>query len=148
MTWTGFGPLGAGVWVSPWTSREPAVESILSELGLTAGSLTWLGRPGSLGAVTERVTEIWDLPAITGDYDAFLSAATAEDPRGPEECFTALIRLVHDWRHFPAADPGLPAALLPRSWPASGAADLFRVRRAEWSPPAWTYWRGIAADAG
>jgi phenylacetic acid degradation operon negative regulatory protein len=146
MAWAGFGLLGAGVWVCPWADREPALQTILSELGLTEGSLSWLGHPGALGAVIERVTAIWDLASIKAEYEAFLLAAGGEDPSSPEEAFTALVRLVHDWRHFPAADPGLPAALLPRSWPASKAAEVFRAKRAEWSPAAWSFWREIAGS--
>jgi phenylacetic acid degradation operon negative regulatory protein len=146
MAWAGFGSLGAGVWVCPWADREPRVQSIVSELALAGSTLSWLGRPGGLGGVIGRVTEVWDLEKIAAEYDAFVSAVGAEEPRSPEGALTALIRLVHDWRHFPATDPGLPAALLPEFWPATGAAELFRAKRAEWSPAAWTYWREMSDD--
>ena len=36
------------------------------------------------------------------------------------------LRLVHEWRKFLFADPGLPAELLPRDWPGHAAADVLR----------------------
>jgi phenylacetic acid degradation operon negative regulatory protein len=147
MTWAGLGQAGPGVWVTPWTEHEAEVETILSELNLTAGSLSWLGSPGALGDVERRVEEIWDLDAIAAEYQSFTAAAESEDPSTPEESFAAVIRLVHDWRHFPASDPGLPEALLPASWPARDAAALFRDRRETWSPSAWRYWRAANRPA-
>jgi phenylacetic acid degradation operon negative regulatory protein len=141
MTWAGLGQLGPGVWVSPWTDREPGIHSILAELELTSGAMTWLGSPGALGDVEHRVEDIWDLDAIAAEYESFVDAADAEDPSTPEESFVALVELVHDWRHFPATDPGLPEALLPGGWPVREASAVFRDRRKKWSPAAWRYWR-------
>jgi phenylacetic acid degradation operon negative regulatory protein len=146
MTWSGFGSLAPGTWVSPWTHREHEAETILSELGLIDGSLSWLGEPGALGQVHDRAEEIWDLDSVAGEYEAFLQATRRERPDSPEEAFTALLQLVHRWRHFPGRDPGLPARLLPSTWPATQAAEIFRIRRAEWSDSAWTYYRAIAGD--
>lgn len=141
MTWLGFGALGPGTWVSPWASREAGAQRILDELGVVAGCLSWVGRPGLMGSVEDRVAEIWDLDAVAADYVSFTARARSERPGGREESFGALVRLVHDWRHFPAADPGLPEELLPPSWPSSPAAKIFRDRRAEWLPAAWQWWR-------
>jgi phenylacetic acid degradation operon negative regulatory protein len=141
MTWAGLGQVGPGVWVTPWSQHEADVEAILNDLELADGSLSWVGSPGALGHVEHRVEEIWDLDAIADDYDAFMAAAESEDPASPDESFAALVRLVHDWRHFPAADPGVPEALLPSGWPVREAAALFRERRKKWSPAAWRYWR-------
>jgi phenylacetic acid degradation operon negative regulatory protein len=141
MTWAGLGPIGPGAWVTPWAQRETEIRAALGELDLTAGALSWVGWPGALGEVEARVEEIWDLDAIASDYEAFKGAAESEDPSTAEEAFVSLVRLVQDWRHFPAADPGLPEALLPPDWPAREAADLFRDRRRRWSAQAWRYWR-------
>ena len=145
MTWIGLGQLAPGAWVSPWADREDDARAILAELDLLAGSVSWVGRPGVLGGVEERVGEIWDLPALASDYDLFRATAAGEHPVSEGETFGALVRLVHDWRHFPAADPGLPEPLLPDGWPAPAAATLFGRRRAEWSPAAWSYWRSLTA---
>lgn len=146
MTWAGLAPVGPGAWVTPWTEHEAEVESILSELELTPGSLSWVGSPGALGDVEHRVEEIWDLDAIASEYESFTAAAESEDPSTPEEAFASLVRLVHDWRHFPATDPGLPEALLPADWPVRDAALLFRDRRKKWSPAAWRCWQRAGSN--
>jgi len=42
-----------------------------------------------------------------------------------EAAFAARFLLVHEWRKFLFADPGLPDALLPDDWPGRAAAELF-----------------------
>jgi phenylacetic acid degradation operon negative regulatory protein len=144
MTWSGFGPLAPGVWISPWADREDDAVEILSELDLASSATSWVGGPGALGAIESRVAEIWSFERLAGDYQVFTAAATSDTPVDEPDSFAALVRLVHDWRHFPAADPGLPSPLLPAEWPAHTASRVFRARRAEWSPPAWAYWQSIS----
>lgn len=145
MSWLGFGSLGAGAWVSPWAGREAEAQSVLEELGLAAGSVSWIGRPGSMGSVETRVGEIWDLGLVAGQYADFVAAAEGEQADGPAGEFAALARLVHDWRHFPATDPGLPARLLPESWPGPSAAATFHERHAEWDAGARRWWEDHAS---
>ncbi|MGH9171404.1 MAG: PaaX family transcriptional regulator [Acidimicrobiales bacterium] len=144
--WLGFGSLGGGNWVTPWSERELEAKDTLAELGLAGGSLSWRGRPGDLGSLEERVGDIWDLPAVAREYEEFVTNSLAEAPDSPVNAFAALTRLVHDWRHFPATDPGLPAMLLPESWPAVGAAHLFHDKHDEWAPGAWAWWREHSSE--
>ena len=46
-----------------------------------------------------------------------------DDP--DEAAFAARFHLVHEWRKFLFADPGLPDELLPADWPGRAAAELF-----------------------
>ena len=140
MTWMGFGLLGPGAWITPWAEREAEARGALEELDLADGAVSWIGRPGDLGSVEARVERIWDLDAVAAEYSAFVAAASGEAPDGPEGEFGALTRLVHDWRHFPGADPGLPAALLPESWPAPAAARTFHECHARWEGGARRWW--------
>ncbi|HET9690132.1 MAG TPA: PaaX family transcriptional regulator C-terminal domain-containing protein [Acidimicrobiales bacterium] len=147
MTWLGFGLMGPGAWVTPWADREGEALAALEELQLVDGAVSWVGRPGRMGSLEGRVDEIWDLDALAGDYTSFVAAATSEAPAGASAEFVALTRLVHDWRHFPAADPGLPAALLPGSWPGPAAARTFHECHARWGPGARAWWEE-RADRG
>lgn len=145
--WLGFGSLGAGVWVTPWAERERAAMDALVELGLADGALSWRGRPGALGSVEQRIGEIWDLSSLAAEYEDFEASARVEVPAEPQQSFTALTRLVHDWRHFPAADPGLPTRLLPESWPGPHAARVFHQFYGAWEPDAQAWWQDrISAD--
>ena len=51
-----------------------------------------------------------------------------------EASFAARFRLVHEWRKFLFADPGLPAELLPRDWPGAPAAELFTSEASRLKP--------------
>ena len=46
-----------------------------------------------------------------------------EDP--DKAAFAARFHLVHEWRKFLFADPGLPDELLPRDWPGRSASAAF-----------------------
>ena len=145
MTWLGFGLMGPGAWITPWAEREGEARAALEELELADGAVSWTGRPGELGSVEARVGSIWDLEAVAAEYRSFMAAAAGEEPVGPAEEFAALARLVHDWRHFPGADPGLPAALLPGAWPGPVAAATFHDRHARWEDGARRWWEERAA---
>jgi phenylacetic acid degradation operon negative regulatory protein len=145
MTWLGFGLMGPGAWVTPWADREGEARAALEELELADGAVSWIGRPGQMGSVEDRVGEIWDLDAVAAEYTSFMDAATSEAPAGPAAEFAALTRLVHDWRHFPGADPGLPAALLPGSWPGQAAARTFHECHRRWEGGARRWWEDRAA---
>jgi phenylacetic acid degradation operon negative regulatory protein len=141
LTWYGLGSLGSGMWVTPWCGHEAEVATALEELGLVQGAMTWVARPGSLGDFESRVGDIWDLEGVAASYRAFISRVSGETAATSDEFFSSLVRLVHDWRHFPAADPGLPSRLLPGDWPAAQAAELFASRRKAWATGAWGWWR-------
>jgi phenylacetic acid degradation operon negative regulatory protein len=140
----GFAALAPGVWACPWVEREPVAAGVLGDLGLAADSLSFAGAPGALGALEERVYSAWDLAGVTAEYALFMEATRARGPTTPAECFVELASLVHDWRHFPAADPGLPDRLLPQPWPAHAAAELFHDRHRRWADAAWQWWRSRA----
>lgn len=141
LTWYGLGSVGPGMWATPWSAHEAEVAAALEELGLAEGAMSWVGRPGVLGEWGSRVGDIWDLEGLAASYRAFMSRVGDETAATPAECFASLVRLVHEWRHFPAVDPGLPSQLLPEGWPVGAAADLFADRRNAWATGAWEWWR-------
>jgi phenylacetic acid degradation operon negative regulatory protein len=145
MAWHGFGVLAAGTWVSPWVEREADASATLEELDLSPGAVSWIGQPGGLGDVEERVGEIWGLESTATEYRAFIDGPVSEQPADPEEHFVALTRLVHAWRHFPATDPGLPAPLLPPSWPGPAAATAFHHAHDAWQDQARRWWRSLSS---
>ena len=136
--WQGFASIGPGVWVSPWVGREGAARAALRQLGLEGDPLSFVGESRAL---EEQVSAAWDLAEVAAEYEVFIDATRAKTPTTALDCFVALTTLVHDWRHFPAADPGLPDRLLPRPWPGQSAADLFHDRHQRWKTPAWQWWR-------
>jgi phenylacetic acid degradation operon negative regulatory protein len=144
--WQGFAPLAPGVWLSPWADRQQAAAAVLQELGLATGSLSLVAEPGAVGSLAERAAVAWDVAGIEADYEAFITATEAKAPASPLDSFVALASLVHDWRHFPGADPGLPEPLLPQPWSGKAAAELFADRHWAWNAQAWQWWAEHAAD--
>ena len=76
-------------------------------------------RPGTSAPCGRRTTTGWPPPATWSPRQL---AAHDEDD---EAAFAARFQLVHEWRKFLFADPGLPDELLPGDWPGRAAADLF-----------------------
>lgn len=138
--WAGFAPLGPGVWISPWVTREDEATSLLSDLGLDDGSTVLVSRLGAAEDPRALAGRTWDVDRVEADYRAFVARQSAASPRSRAQSFAALTMMVHEWRHFPAADPDLPAELLARSWPGGEAAALFHDRHGAWAPAARSWW--------
>ena len=123
LTFVGYAELTVNVWVSPYPRSE--LESVLERADATA-------RTARADSFDPAPTGAWDLEQLRTAYagwpgaaddvvDQHLSAHDDED----EAAFAARFHLVHEWRKFLFADPGLPEVLLPGDWPGRAAADLF-----------------------
>ena len=129
----GLAEYAPGVWVTPWPRDvRPAVER--------AG--------GSLRTAVAETFEVdpagaWDLPSLGSAYADWAAAADrlvdTELSRHEDEdeaMFAARFHLVHEWRKFLFADPGLPTDLLPERWPGRVAEDLFHDEATRLEPGA------------
>jgi phenylacetic acid degradation operon negative regulatory protein len=146
LSWAGFGSLGQGTWLSPWTSHEAAVVQLLEELGVAATS--FLAELGRIGSGADLAAQAWDLPALRDRYDTFMVDTERLVDRledGPS-AVVDLIALVHAWRRFPFVDPDLPSELLPTDWPAASAARRFATLRSALVGPATEWWRDTEAS--
>lgn len=123
LSFIGYAELADNVWVSPYRRAELA--SVLEREGATA-------RTARADRFDPEPTGAWDLEELRASYDAWLDDAdhlidrhmAAHDDED-EAAFAARFHLVHEWRKFLFADPGLPEALLPADWPGRDAANLF-----------------------
>ncbi|MGH1492194.1 MAG: PaaX family transcriptional regulator [Acidimicrobiales bacterium] len=141
LSWSGFGSLGNGTWISPWADEESSAVQVLDGLGVDAAS--FVGTLGQLGKQSELVDQAWDLATLRGHYESFLAdtAPLVENETSEgESSLTELALLVHRWRRFPFLDPGLPGDLLPADWPGQAAADRFTEARARLLEPATAQW--------
>ena len=142
--WAGLGSSSPGVWVTPRVDREAEAARVLEELGLTAGSWSFVARSGQIGDQRSLVRSAWDLDAIETRYEEFLELVGSRRPRTDRQALVAQVRLVQEWRRFPLLDPGLPRELLPPRWSGNRAAQVFRERHATWAPRARTAWESLA----
>ncbi len=139
LSWAGFGPLGQGTWICPWTDREAAAQTILDDLDVEATSFR--GPVGALGSGEALARRAWPLDDLTLAYRAFLDDARTHDaPPPPSDAVADLAQLVHRWRRFPFLDPDLPGELLPDGWPGREAAERFAEVRAQCRAPARDWW--------
>lgn len=136
--WAGFGSLGQGMWISPWTETETAVAQVLRDLEID-GTI-FRSEIGTLGSPTRLAATAWDLPAIAVAYDDFLSWSSSIAPTSDEVDAQRLTELVHRWRRFPLLDPELPSDLLPTDWPGPTAVDAFATLRRALLPGAERWW--------
>ena len=133
--WAGFGSLGQGVWICPWVEREAEAAEVLLESGVLDATMfrSTMTNVGDPLALSRRA---WPPDHIAADYVRFIDRF--QSTSGPE--VRSLIELVHEWRHFPLLDPGLPKELLDADWPGDKAAQLFAETRLRLSEVAVTWW--------
>jgi phenylacetic acid degradation operon negative regulatory protein len=123
LTFIGYAELSDNVWVSPHESAE--LTAVLERDGARA-------RTARADRFDPEPTGAWDLEGLRTSYDAWLRAAdnlvdrhlSAHEDED-EAAFAARFHLVHEWRKFLFADPGLPDPLLPADWPGRAAAEVF-----------------------
>ena len=130
----GYAELSDNVWVSPFHRSE------LDEVLDRAGALVRTARATD---VDPPPTGAWDLESLERAYAEWLD--TADDliaqqldaHRDEDEAaFAARFHLVHEWRKFLFADPGLPSSLLPADWPGRAAGELFASEATRLKPGA------------
>lgn len=147
LAFEGFGELSASLAVSPHVEREPALRAILADLDLSAESVVLWSRTGSAEADADLVRRAWDLDTLGRAYLDFVATHGSRHPATPEEELRATVELVHDWRHFPSADPELPAELLPPGWAGRTARTVFQTCRQRWSAGAAAWFAEAEAAA-
>lgn len=138
--WAGLGSPTPGVWVTPRADREPQARRVLGDLGLLAGSWSFVATAGQIGDERSLARAAWDLDEVERRYEDFLDLVSRRRPRTDRQALIAQVRLVQEWRRFPLLDPGLPRELLPPRWTGSRAAEVFRERHASWATRAGTAW--------
>ena len=145
LTWSGLGSPMPGLWVTPDAGKAREVAAAVTELGVDAYSFT--GPFGPVGEEQRVVAAAWALDDVQRRYEDFLEEFADDDVDDQAEAFHAQVSLVQEWRRFPFLDPGLPAALLPDSWPGPAAAELFRDRHGGWHRAAQAHWDQLCRSA-
>jgi len=129
LTWLGFGPLTAGVWLSPHDRVEQVRASFADTPAVRLDSFR--SRSEGLAADRDVASRAWDLASLDRDYAGLLEQYRPRLPRyrsgelTGREALVERIRLVHDYRLFPFRDPDLPPELLPEGWSGRDAHEAF-----------------------
>lgn len=141
--WAGLGSVNGTVWVTPRVDREQEAREVVEQLGLAAGSWSFVTAAGAVGDERSLARTAWDLDTIERRYEDFLDMVGRRRPRTDRQALIAQVRLVQEWRRFPLLDPALPRELLPPRWSGSRAAAVFRERHAAWAPRAQAAWAAL-----
>ncbi len=129
LSWLGFGPLSASVWLSPHDRAGQVRASFADQGAIRLDSF----RARSEGAESDRdmATRCWDLAGLEHDYRELLArhrprlgGYRSGKVRG-REALVERMHLIHDYRMFPFRDPDLPPELLPEGWSGRAAHEVF-----------------------
>ena len=147
----GFGTVTAGLWIAP-QSTATHLRAELARAGLLQHVELFCASYLDDGAMTAKIAQWWDLPALAELYRTFLAEYRAVHRRwsrakalDPSAAFADYVPLVTRWRRLPFADPGLPAEYLPRNWPGLAAERVFGELHERLCGPARTYANHVVA---
>jgi phenylacetic acid degradation operon negative regulatory protein len=146
LAWAGLGSPAPGVWLTPDPTKQGEVADVITDLGLTGVTSSFVGPFGRIGAQRQLVEQAWDLDGVAAAYEEFLDTFTEAAPTEPVDVLGHQIHLVHAWRRFPFLDPRLPGELLPDEWAGTRAAALFERLHARWEQPAQRHWKQLVAS--
>jgi len=134
LLWSGFGSFSNGCWISP-NNLEKEVKLLIEKYEIQAYTDFFVA--SYKGPQVERtlVEKSWPLQEIEGKYQEFITTYSknfivhqsmmSKGQMTEAECFVERTKLVHEYRKFLFADPGLPKELLPEVWTGHHAALLF-----------------------
>ena len=135
LEYLGYRQLQPDNWIAP--RHSPELDGIAAAEGMRvthfraeydgdeAALVARLWRPAELGAAYARwLTEAREI------------VAAERNDSSDDGAFAIRSRLLHEWRKFLFADPGLPRCLLPADWPGDAAAAYFDEQTARLAPGA------------
>ncbi|MDQ1745914.1 MAG: phenylacetic acid degradation operon negative regulatory protein [Frankiaceae bacterium] len=135
LEYLGYRQVRADNWIAPRPSPELARIAASEGLAVTHFRAEYDGDDAAL------VARLWQPAELGAAYRRWLTEAreiVASEPAdaGDDGAFAARSRLLHEWRKFLFADPGLPRRLLPADWPGDDAAAYFDEQTARLAPGA------------
>lgn len=147
----GFAPLYDGVWTAPHAEAR-ALTALLHDLDV--GQVTVL-RSAVLHPADGpgHPAGSWDLAGLRRGWTTFVGRQerlldTLDAGRvGPRQALVARYALLEDWAALTAAEPALPAALLPADWPRGRAAEVFVAAADGLAPLGETRFREVVTRA-
>ena len=147
LAWIGFGNPTPGLWVCPYKERDAEARGVIEKFGLSdaAYAFTAEALPFGIGD-RELVARAWNLDEVAAHYAALLREFQSLRPRSGEATLFGHIELVNALQRLPSVDPGLPDALLPKTWEGRNAAAKLVALRSKWADAAHTEWRRLSKD--
>jgi phenylacetic acid degradation operon negative regulatory protein len=123
LTWAGFGPLQNGVWLAP---TEIDVRPIVKELELDGHVRAFHLHTAPPTDPASVIRETFDLDAVAKRYRGFIDSFEHLEAGDVTDALVLTLRLSTQWLRIIRHDPRVPVHLLPESWPAIKAQQLYR----------------------
>lgn len=134
LLWSGFGSFSSGCWISP-NNLDKEVKLLIEKYDIQAYADFFISEYKGPQENKTLVEKGWPLQEIDAKYEEFISTYSKQyiihksrmdkGQMTDAECFVERTKLVHEYRKFLFADPGLPTELLPKGWNGNHAALLF-----------------------
>ena len=124
LSWAGFGPLQNGAWLAP---AEVDVRPIIESLALTKHARVFHVQPAPPTDASAVIRDTFALEGLAERYRAFVRAWQRPSKRLRDDALVLTLCLSTHWLDLIRDDPRVPLHLLPASWPASAAQELFRA---------------------
>jgi phenylacetic acid degradation operon negative regulatory protein len=140
LTWLRMGNPSPGVWLTPHVEAADDLRRLIARFELTDTATCFSGRTEHVGLTdVQIVRRAWNLTELAGHYRTFLDQYGDHPPANGDDVLLRHIELRNLLQRFLRLDPQLPEQLLP-DWIGREAAELFRVRRDEWTAAAHDRW--------
>lgn len=130
----GFGVVAAGLYIGPNHLKSEASAYIREHDLWNYINLFTCEANGPMD-LTSKVSQWWNLDAISKEYQAFVNCYQPEVKKWQEllqkesgssqEAFKLYVPMMTQWRRLPFLDPGLPTELLPSDWIGGTARKVF-----------------------
>jgi len=134
LTWSGFGNLSNGVWISP-NPLEKEAERLIEAYEIEEYVDFFVGEYHGPKQDQSLVERAFPLEELQERYETFITDYSRQyivhqsqlqlGEMTDEQCVVERTMLVHEYRKFLFTDPGLPQGLLPDAWSGHHAALLF-----------------------
>jgi phenylacetic acid degradation operon negative regulatory protein len=143
LEWAGFGNPTPGVWLTPHSERRDQVDALVSGLGLTDSTISFLGKTDSIGLSEEQIVRSgWDIDGLTERYRKVASEFESPHPAPGDDTLFTHISVLSELQRLPFADPQLPEALLP-NWIGRRVTSHLQDLRRAWAPEVHARWAEI-----
>lgn len=152
LTNLGFGTVSPGIWIAPGHLSDEVLQ-MLKRTQLGPYVDVFAGSALGPSALKQSVGKWWDLPALQGTSEAFITGYQGilrkwrRNGSSDRDAFVDYVRALTAWRRLPYLDPGLPASVLPRDWKGFAAKALFDELRGELEAPARRHFLAAAQRA-
>ena len=152
LTWSGFGNLSNGVWISP-NPLEKEAERLIEAYEIEEYVDFFVGEYHGPKQDQSLVERAFPLEELQERYETFITDYSRQyivhqsqlqlGEMTDEQCFVERTMLVHEYRKFLFMDPGLPQELLPDAWSGHHAALLFEQYYRLLAQPASRFFESI-----